>query len=147
MGSDTVLAQEKRKAGDRGGPPTRAHMVQLLAAWEREARQVRAAAAAADPEGASQRDRVRDVSDGMPCLFSVRCMRAPPQCLRVCLGSLLTQYHSDPIAVALVSVRATHVLDSFVVELMRQSHASGAAGGGGGIEALSDTWQARWTAK
>ena len=147
MGSDTVLAQEKLKAGDRGGPPTRAHMVQLLADWEREALQVRAAAAAADPEGASQRDRVRDVSDGMPCLFSVRCMRAPPQCSLVCLGSLLTRYNSDPIAVALVSVRATHVLDSFVVELMRQSHASGAAGGGGGIEALSDTWQARWTAK
>jgi hypothetical protein len=111
--------QKKLKPGERGGPPTRAHMAQLLSDWEREARQARQSAGAVDADTAGgHRSRVREAS-------------------------------YDPIAVALVSVRATHVLDSLVVELIGSGGSSQSArpGAAGGIQALADIWQARWSVK
>jgi hypothetical protein len=105
--------QQKLKPGERGGPPTRANMAQLLSDWEREARQARQVMAGVDSEKTNLRSRVREAS-------------------------------YDPMAVAMVSVRATHVLDSLVVELIGKGSN---CGGSAGIQTLAATWQARWSVK
>lgn len=104
--------QKKLKAGDRGGPSTRTHMVELLAGWERETRHARVAADSVDPQKEEARQRRRRIREAT----------------------------LDPIAVAIVSIRATHVLDSLVVELARTS-------GPNGMESLGETWQTRWSIK
>jgi len=68
--------QQRLKPGERGGPPTRAHMSELLSEWERQAAKQHASSSsshASAADGSSRRVRVRPAS-------------------------------SDPIGVALVSV-------------------------------------------
>ena len=87
-------------------------MVELLAGWERETRHARVAADSVDPQKEEARQRRRRIREAT----------------------------LDPIAVAIVSIRATHVLDSLVVELARTS-------GPNGMESLGETWQTRWSIK
>ncbi len=72
--------QQKLKAGERGGPPTRVHMAELLSEWERQAAQPRAPPASDGEEPSAHRVRAREASfDPIAvALVSVRVSRNMP---------------------------------------------------------------------
>jgi hypothetical protein len=83
--------QQKLKAGERGGPPTRVHMAELLSEWERLAVQPRAPPASDGEDPSAHRVRAREASFD-PIAVALVSVRVSPNMPAIIIRFLFLQW-------------------------------------------------------